>query len=184
MKDDKAQAETAETENTAAEASETVQEVDWEAKANHWKEMSRKNEARAKSNAEKAQKFDELEEQSKSELQKAIERAEAAEKRMQAAEAEALRARVGAEKGIDPGLLVGESEEEIREHAEKLLKWRGPGQSQEKQPASTSSNLSGDRGDQISQVKQLSRDDLRHMSSKEIVQARKDGRLNEIMGVE
>lgn len=154
--------------------------VDYEAEARKWKELSRKNEARAKENAEKASKFDELEEQSKSELQKAIEAREAAEKRASALEVKALRASLGAKHGVDPALITGESEDEITASIEALLEWRGSTAS-EKTPAATSSGDAGPRGGGIDGVEQLSRDDLKNMTSAEIVQARKDGKLRDLM---
>ena len=78
--------------NTAPSSDDTrVRDTDLESQLRHWKAMSRKNEDRAKANAEKARKFDELEDQSKSELQKALDKASAAEQRATQAEALALR---------------------------------------------------------------------------------------------
>ena len=61
---------------------------DWEAEAKKlaqqlakWKSQSRRNEDRAKTNADKARKLDELEEANKSEAERLTARAEAAEKR-------------------------------------------------------------------------------------------------------
>ena len=78
--------------NTAQSSDDTrVRDTDLESQLRHWKAMSRKNEDRAKANAEKARKFGELEDQSKSELQKALDKASAAEQRATQAEALALR---------------------------------------------------------------------------------------------
>lgn len=178
-------AETANTTSTNVEQSSEdtqAQQSDLESQLRHWKAMSRKNEDRAKANAEKARKFDELEEQSKSELQKALEKATLAEQRAERAEAQALRSRIGAKHGIDPDLLLGTTEEEINDYAQRLLAWRGD-KPESNDPPATSSNLSGDRGDKISGPRQLSREDLKNMNAKQINQARKDGQLDELMGV-
>lgn len=159
------------------------QEVDWQAQAAHWKAMSRKNEDRAKSNAEKARKFDELEEQTKSELQKALDRAADAEKRATDFEVKALRASIGAKNGVDPDLLAGSTEEEITEYAQRLLAWKGTTNAGEDKHAASSANHAGERGEKISGPRQLSRDDLKNMTPQQINKARKDGQLDELMGI-
>lgn len=156
--------------------------VDWEAEARKWKDLSRKNEANAKANADKAKRFDELEEQSKTELQKAIERAERAEKRAADAEIASIRSTIAAEKGIAVGLLTGSTREEIEASADALLEWRGT-QEQQVTAASSSSKDAGPRGDSVDGPKQLSRDDLKRMTPEQINQARREGRLDSLMGV-
>ena len=163
---------------------ESTETVDYKAEAEKWKSLSRKNENQARENAEKAKRLDEIEEQSKSEIQKAIEAREAAEKRASAAEVKSLRASIAVAKGIDPDLLTGSTEEEITAAAEKLLAWRGA--AAPAVPAakpSTSSDDAGPRGDAISGPKQLTKDELKGMTPKEINEARKRGELNTIMGV-
>ena len=91
----------------------------------HWKEMSRKNEARARANAEKAQKFDQLEEANKTELQKAQERAERAERAAAEAQADRLRLTAISAYELDPSLsqfISGSTEEEINASAESLAR--------------------------------------------------------------
>lgn len=103
-------------------------EKDLEAEVEKWKALSRKNEDRAKDNAEKAQRLDELE----SEHAAMVARADAAEARAVAAEksvtdreAEAERAKLLADvaetKGLaDPSVLVGSTREELEQHADKI----------------------------------------------------------------
>ena len=160
----------------AAEA--TASQVDWEAEARKWKELSRKNESRMKENAEKARLYDEAQEQGKSELQKAQEAAAKAEARAAAMEAEAMRARVAAATGVDADLLYGSSEDELRASAERLLAWRGA-----QVPKGAPAADAGVRGDEIRAARQLTREDLKKMSPAEIIKARQDGQLNNIMGV-
>ena len=162
----------------AAAAEATAQQVDWEAEARKWKELSRKNESRMKENAEKARLYDEAQEQGKSELQKAQEAAAKAEARAAAMEAEAMRAKVAAATGVDADLLSGSSEDELRASAERLLAWRGA-----QVPKGAPAADAGVRGDEIRAARQLTRDDLKKMSPAEIIKARQDGQLNNIMGI-
>lgn len=165
-------------ETPAATAEATAPQVDWEAEARKWKELSRKNESRMKENAEKARLYDEAQEQGKSELQKAQEAAAKAEARAAAMEAEALRVRVAAATGVDADLLSGSSEEELRASAERLLAWRGA-----QVPKGAPATDAGVRGDEIRAARQLTRDDLKKMSPAEIIKARQDGQLNNMMGI-
>lgn len=162
----------------AAAAEDTAPQVDWEAEARKWKELSRKNESRMKENAEKARLYDEAQEQGKSELQKAQEAAAKAEARAAAMEAEAMRAKVAAATGVDADLLSGSSEDELRASAERLLAWRGA-----QVPKGAPAADAGVRGDEIRAARQLTRDDLKKMSPAEIIKARQDGQLNNIMGI-
>lgn len=165
-------------ETPAAAAEDTAKQVDWEAEARKWKELSRKNESQMKENAEKARLYDEAQEQGKSELQKALDKAAQAEARAAAMEAEAMRAKVAAATGVDADLLSGSSEEELRASAERLLAWRAA-----QVPKGAPATDAGVRGDEIRSARQLTRDDLKKMSPSEIIKARKDGQLNNIMGI-
>ena len=165
-------------ETPAAAAEATAPQVDWEAEARKWKELSRKNESRMKENAEKARLYDEVQEQGKSELQKAQEAAAKAEARAAAMEAEAMRAKVAAATGVDADLLSGSSEEELRASAERLLAWRGA-----QVPKGAPASDAGVRGDEIRAAKQLTREDLKTMSVEQINEARRSGQLNHMMGL-
>lgn len=88
-----------------------------------WKAEARKWEARAKENSGAAQKLADLENASKSELQKALDRAEAAEKALASTQAESLRLTVAARHGITGDaldLLNGSTEDELEAKAVKL----------------------------------------------------------------
>lgn len=171
-------AEKAQEAPVAGGAAEKAKETDWEAEARKWKEMSRKNESRMKENAEKARLYDEAQEQGKSELQKAQEAAAKAEARATALESKVLRAQVAAAKGVDADLLSGTSQEELEASADRLLAWRSA-----QTPKGAPATDAGVRGDEIRAAKQLTREDLKKMSSSEIVKARKDGQLNNLMGI-
>lgn len=73
----------------------------------------------------KAEKFDELEEAQKSELQKAVERAELAESKLKKVEHDneitAMRVKVASEKGVPVELLNGETEEACSNQADNIL---------------------------------------------------------------
>lgn len=165
---------------TAPQAPQETATVDWKAEAEKWKALSRQNEDRAKANADKAKRLDAIEEQSKSEMQKLLEAKEAAEKRAAAAETASLKARIAATKGVDVDLLTGTTQEEITASADRLLAWRGP---VTPPPASTSSADAGQRGDNVAGPRQLTREDLKAMTPEQINKARRDGQLNQIMGV-
>lgn len=159
-------------------AAETEQATDWEAEAKKWKELSRRNEARAKENAEKARLFDEHEEQGKTKLQKALDKAAQAEARVKALEVQAVRAQVAAAKGVDVDLLSGSTVEELEASADRLLAWRGA-----QTPKGAPSSDAGVRGEEIRSSKQLTREDLKTMSAAQINQARRAGQLNRMMGL-
>lgn len=66
----------------------------------------------------------EYEDKDKSELQRALERAEAAERAAAEASQTALRTKVAAAKGVPASSLVGTTEEELAASADELLAWR------------------------------------------------------------
>jgi hypothetical protein len=88
-----------------------------------------------------------LREADQAEIQKAIERAEAAEQRIAQAEHNALRAKIAAEKGVPTSTLVGDTEEELIASADELIAWRDQNKQQPttsptpKRSPSTSSGL-------------------------------------------
>lgn len=92
----------------------------------------------------KAAKFDEVEAASKSELEKAQERIAELEKTGAAAQRAALVTKIAAEEGVIPEVLHGNTEEEMRAAAKRVLEWRDAG----KKPAPKAKSLvSGSGGD-------------------------------------
>lgn len=73
----------------------------------------------------KAERFDALEEQNKTELQKALDRAAAAEALAADASVKVLRSDVASAKGVPVDLLSGSTKEELEAAADKLLAFRG-----------------------------------------------------------
>jgi hypothetical protein len=148
--------------------------------ATDWKAEARKWETRAKADHEFANKWREYESSQKTEHEKlaeelAREKAEAAQ-----AKAELLRLRIASEKGITGDatkLLKGSTQEELEAEAELLLsliadqsKPKGPKPDENQgKPAPAS-------------LGQLTQADLKTMSPNEIVKAKAEGRLDELLG--
>lgn len=119
-------------------------ETDWKAEARKW-------ERRSKENAEKARAYDELQEQSKTELQKAQEEAAAYKRQVDdmnaRAEADAARAKVAKETGVPAELISGADEESMRAFAKALADWGRPSSApRTKRPGSFAADA-GDSGD-------------------------------------
>lgn len=93
------------------------------AESTDWKAMARKWERLAKDNAAKAKSYDELQEASKSELQKAQEAAAKAEKEVEALKADAelreLRRKIAKKAGIPESLVFGSDEDEMEASASR-----------------------------------------------------------------
>lgn len=95
------------------------------AEAEKWKNLSRKNEQRARQNASAATKLAELEQAQMTEQQRAEARAAAAEQRAATAERLHWRTLAAAQHDLDPDLidfLRGDTEEEISAAAETLAR--------------------------------------------------------------
>jgi hypothetical protein len=112
--------------------------------ATDWKAEARKWEKRSKENAEKAMAYDELQAQSKTDLQKAREQAAAYKKQVDElnakAEQQRARAKVSEETGVPADLIMGADEDEMRAFAQKVAEWRKPPSApRSKRPGSFSS---------------------------------------------
>lgn len=156
--------------------------VDWEAKYKEMQKHSREWEKRAKAAEPAAKKLADIEEASKSELEKAQAALAAVQRDVAEKEAAALRAQVALEKGLTPSQakrLVGASREELEADADELL----ADLKASKSPVAPTPEGQGKQGEPVGQTKQItSRDELKSMSPQEIVQARKDGRLDGLLG--
>ena len=166
-----------ETEKETTETGETTKEPDLATEVQKWKQLARKHEARAKANAEKAQQFDQMEEAAKSDLQKAIERAERAETERDEALGKALRARIAQIAGVPVGLLHGTDEADLAGQAQALLNFKG------EKPASTpAEGVAGKQGEDVKGPSQItSREALEKMSPEEVVKAMRNGQLNQML---
>jgi len=158
---------------------------DLAAEVDKWKAMARKHEGAAKANADAARKLAEIEDAAKSEAERLADQATKAEQRATRAETALARLRVAASKGLPPDLadrLVGATEEELAEDADRLMALVKPTDGTPPKPAG-----SADTGPQgapdPSKPKQLTRDDLARMTSDEITEAKAKGQLNEMLGI-
>ena len=126
----------------------------------------------------KASRLDEIEEAQKTELQKAQERAEAAERRASDAESARLKSATAARFGVPEELLSGSTAEELESSAERLVAFKGH------QPTAPSPDGQGNVGVPItSQAKQItSVDALKQLSPAEVNAARREGRLDQLLG--
>jgi hypothetical protein len=94
----------------------------------------------------KAAKLDDIEAANKSELQKANERAEAAERKAAETESKALRATVAAAKGVPASSITGTTKEELEASADELIAWREKNSPPAKRKPPASSMKSGATG--------------------------------------
>lgn len=127
-------------------------------------------------------RLQEFEDRDKSEVEKLQARLAAAEKSATEATLKALRADVAQAKGVPAGLLSGATEEELNASADALLAFRGE---TAKVPAAPSAAGQGNVGKPVSTGNaQLTRADLAGMSPEAIVQAKAEGRLNALLGIQ
>jgi hypothetical protein len=104
--------------------------TDWKAEAERWRRDARRHEEAAKTNKGAADRLAELENASKSDLDKMTARAEAAEGKLATLERDLLRTRVALRKGLNETQakrLVGDNEQEMEDDADELLETFGGG---------------------------------------------------------
>ena len=98
--------------------------------ATDWKAMARKWERLAKENSEKAKSYDELQEASKTELQRAKEAAEKARAELDGLKARAkldeARRRVAKSAGVPESLVFGATEDEMEANAKAVAEYAKP----------------------------------------------------------
>lgn len=120
-----------------------------------WKAMARKWERQAKANKEKADAYDRLQEDAKSDLQRATDRADAAERKLAemtaARERDAARAKVAERTGVPASLITGDDEEAMEGSAKALLAWAKPSAPRAPRPG-TYSDGAGEAGDGRSEL--------------------------------
>lgn len=147
------------------------------AEAEKWKTLSRKNEARAKENADAATKLAEIEAAQMSEAEKMAKRAEDAEKRLAELQTVASRNAIAAEFKLPADALRGNTDEELRAHAEILAQLRGPEQTTDYGAGRPGAGSIGG-----GKVEQLTREQLQSMTPQEIVAAEEAGKLADLLG--
>lgn len=156
---------------------EPTKEVDWKAESRKWENRAKENLAQARANEEAARRLAEFEESQKTEAQKTQERLEAAEKRASEFELRSMRAEVAAQTGVPVELLSGSTVEEIQEKAGALIEFRGE-QAQPTGPVVPTEGVARGSG-----ASQLTKSDIEDMSYEQINKARREGRLNRLLGI-
>lgn len=126
-----------------------------QAEIEKWKALSRKNEAQAKENLEKAKRLDEIEEANKTELQKLQDALAVAEKKLKDRdEADALKSVAeevakakseGLDKPIPASALRGSTKEELEAHADAILALLPA------KPKGATPDVGGDKGDPVTE---------------------------------
>lgn len=91
----------------------------------------------------KASRLDEIEQASKSELEKAQERIAELEGTVSQAQRAALVTRIASEEGVIPEVLHGDTEEEMRAAAARIKEWAGASRQAPPSPKSLASGSSG-----------------------------------------
>lgn len=131
MSDDTATTETTTTTETETTETASAQETDWKSEARKWED-------RAKANKSAADKLAEIEEASKTAEQKAAERTAELEAKVKQYETReqiaAWKAEVSTETGVPAAALAGNTEEEIKAHAETLKPLIAQAQTAKPQP--------------------------------------------------
>lgn len=112
------------TEPTTDAAAPTTDAAKASAEADKWKALARKHEADAKANAAAAKRLQELDDANKSEVQKATERAAAAEAEATRWRTSALRSSIAAETQVPVDLITGDDEDAMRTAAKAAVAWR------------------------------------------------------------
>lgn len=124
---------------SAEELQSTEDSTDWKAEARKW-------EKRAKENADKAKKFEEYEEANKSEFEKLTERNKKLEEELSGIksreERNKLAQEISKDTGVPADLIVGTTEDEMREFAEKIKEYATP-KSSAKVPKSSKFDTNG-----------------------------------------
>lgn len=148
-----------------------------------WKSHARRWERRAKDSARQLEQLNtrlrEFEDRDKTEAERLAEQAVAAEDRAKELETELLRRDVAEEKGLPKKLwrfVTGDTREDMEAAADELA--AGVGDARPSPPDLKQGQRSGGNG----KPGQLTHADLGGMTSAEINQARKEGRLDRLMG--
>jgi hypothetical protein len=146
-----------------------------------WQAMSRKNEARAKENADKAKRLDEIEEANKTEQQKLTERATRAETALAEAKTMALRAEKSASTGVPMALIPSGTEEEMEAAIAAYQGALAAALKSRPAPAAAPAQVVTAAADST-KVKQLTRADLQSMNPQQVLEAQRNGQLDDLMG--
>lgn len=156
---------------------EQTDSTDWKAEARKWEKRAKD----ANGDRELAQKWREYEASLKPAQERLAEELAAAKTEAEAARISLLRYEIAAEKNIPAEairLLNGSSREELEEAADALVALIAA-QSKPKTPAPDASQ----GRPATEKIGQLSKEDLANMSPAEILEAKRQGRLNDALGI-
>ena len=172
-----AQAETTEsTTDQVTEATAPETEIDWKAQARKWEQRAKA----AKVDSDDAQRWREYVETQKSEQEKVADELARVKAEADAAKLELMRIQVAAQKGITGEavkLLKGSSLEELETEADLLVSLMATSNKPtQPQPDTSQGRPAPTTGGQIT------REQLSSMSPAEIMKAKADGRLTELLG--
>jgi hypothetical protein len=172
---------------TPSDAEPTATETgpDLAAEVEKWKALSKKNEARAKANADKALEFDKIEEANKTEQQRLLERAEKAEQERNELQTLATRAEKSASTGVPMSAIPDGTEEQMDE---AIAAFKGAlasavAEALKARPSAAAPAQIVTATPESTKVKQItSRTELQSMTPQQILDAQRDGRLDGLMG--
>lgn len=140
-------------------------------------------ERRAKENFEKAKRLDEIEMAKKSVEERLIAERDEALANAESERTERLREKISRETQVPPDRITGTTEEDMRDSAESALEWAKEFAKKNGTPlGAPASAVTGD-GKAPQGQPQLTRADLKNMSSKQILEADKAGRLDSLKGI-
>ena len=160
-----------------AEPQGEANEIDWKAEARKWEKRAKD----ANGDRELAQKWREYEESLKPLQEKLADDLNNAKAEAESARTALLRYEIASEKGIPAEaikLLQGSSREELEEAAETLVSLLA-NQSKPKSPAPDESQ----GRPTTANLGQLTKDELAMLSPSEILKAKSEGRLNDVLGI-
>lgn len=139
-------------------------------------------ERRAKENFEKAKRLDEIELAKKSVEERLIAERDAALATAESERTERLREKISRETQVPPDRITGTTEDDMRESAESALAWAKEFAKKNGSPlGAPASAVTGD-GRAPQSAPQLTRADLKNMTSQQILEADKQGRLTALKG--
>lgn len=167
-------------------------EIDWKAKAREWEKRAKANQAEAKKNADAAKRIADIEEAQKTAEQKAQDAAKAADQRAQAANQRVARAEVKAAlTGIvdDPESIIEDlnlsryltDDGDVDEDAVAALRTKYEALRPPSRRAPNPNPAQGANGSKEPE-KPYTQADLKSMTTDEINEARKTGKLDHLMG--
>ncbi|MFT8442195.1 MAG: hypothetical protein ABF780_05730 [Bifidobacterium aquikefiri] len=147
--------------------------TDWQAEAEKWKALSRKNETQAKANVDAAKQWNDFQESQKSETDKLKEHNAQLEAQLKEAQTTVLRSQYAAKNNIPVTLLTADTEDALEAQVKALLAFKTP------QPPASSGIDTGAAARQSTTFtrQQISDPTFYHKHRDEILKAQQAGRI-------